>query len=100
MRLFALSDVGNVSRHSSPLFSLTDQLPEPLSGKKTAMQGSKNVKKKRPFTFRVFGPGFLKTGNNSRKRNQLVAKVDNHVGFIAADFAGPGLFLFFPGFAG
>ena len=32
--------------------------------------------------------------------NQLVAKVDDHVGFIAADFAGPGFFLFFPGFAG
>jgi hypothetical protein len=53
-----------------------------------------------PFVFLVFGPMFLKTGNHSQNEIQLIAKINNHVGFVAADFASPGLFLFLLGFAG
>jgi hypothetical protein len=35
-----------------------------------------------------------------RISHELLIKVDDHVGFIAADFASPGLFLFFLRFAG
>jgi hypothetical protein len=57
--------------------------------------GNSKDKRKGAVCSWVFGPFVPQHRVITRGSEALVAKVDDHVGFIAADFACPGFFLFF-----